>query len=208
MSRQSLLPGHGFVSETGNRQSLLPGQGFISETAVTSITGTIAVTQAADTMAASGKQTFTGAIAVTQAADTMAASGTFTLSFTGTATMLQAAHTMSATGSVPIIIRPNDDNTSVIFRVIPERGKKKRKPYVIDVHALEEKLSAGARSAVEELFFPRQQYAPLLSEPIVLPLVVADRFKKALKKPVSEQKVVIEEIPDDDYEFEMLMLLA
>jgi hypothetical protein len=60
-------------------------------------TGTAAVTEAADTSAASGTETFTGTSATTEAADTSSATGAET--FTGTSATTEAADTSSATGA-------------------------------------------------------------------------------------------------------------
>jgi hypothetical protein len=62
-------------------------------------TGTMAVTDAADVMVASGLETITGTMAVTDAADVMAASGETTPVVTGTMTPTEADDTMDAAGS-------------------------------------------------------------------------------------------------------------
>lgn len=66
-------------------------------TVLNPITGTIAATQAAQTMAATGAEGMTGTIAATQAAQTMAASGSE--SMTGTVAATQANQTGAFTGS-------------------------------------------------------------------------------------------------------------
>jgi hypothetical protein len=60
-------------------------------------TGTVAVTEEADTSTASGTETFTGTSAATDAADTSTATGTET--FTGTAAVTEADDTSAATGT-------------------------------------------------------------------------------------------------------------
>jgi hypothetical protein len=62
--------------------------------------GTIAVTEAADAMSASGTSTVTGTIAVTEANDAPAMSGTSTVA--GTIAVTEAADTMSASGTSAI----------------------------------------------------------------------------------------------------------
>ena len=92
-------------------------------------TGTLAATQAADTMAASGLQTYTGVFAATQAADTMAASGAIaSSSITGSMSMLQAADTMVAAGNVPIKTGIQSSPGAGMFRVIPRKKEPKELP--------------------------------------------------------------------------------
>lgn len=62
------------------------------------VSGTIAITESADTVVASGTTTVTGTIAVTETADTVAASGTTTV--TGTIAISENADTIAASGSV------------------------------------------------------------------------------------------------------------
>jgi len=62
------------------------------------ITGTIAVTEANDTSSASGLETITGTIIQTEANDTSAASGSVVNPTTGTITVTEANDTMSASG--------------------------------------------------------------------------------------------------------------
>lgn len=64
------------------------------------ITGTAAVTQAADTSAASGQLGYTGTSAVTQAANTSSATGTVAGPVTGTAAPSQASQMASAAGQL------------------------------------------------------------------------------------------------------------
>lgn len=68
------------------------------------IAGTLAVTEAADTLAASGTHTpppFTGTLSVTEQADSLAAAGTATPpSFTGTLAVVEQDATLAATGAV------------------------------------------------------------------------------------------------------------
>lgn len=63
-------------------------------------TGTVAVTQAANTSTASGTLGYTGTAATGQAANTSAASGTVTGPVTGTVAATQAANTASASGTL------------------------------------------------------------------------------------------------------------
>jgi hypothetical protein len=65
--------------------------------ASSSVTGTSAATEAADTSTASGAETFTGTSATTEADDTSTASGTET--FTGTSAATEADDTSTATGT-------------------------------------------------------------------------------------------------------------
>jgi hypothetical protein len=65
--------------------------------AVTSVTGTVAVTEAADTSTATGTETFTGTSATTEADDASTASGAET--FAGTSATTEAADTSAATGT-------------------------------------------------------------------------------------------------------------
>jgi len=69
-----------------------------SGTVVTAVTGTMAAAGAADSMAASGSEVFTGTLAAVNAGSTMAASGAEV--FTGTLTGAGAADSMAASGSV------------------------------------------------------------------------------------------------------------
>lgn len=64
------------------------------------LTGTVAVTQASDTSAASGQLGYTGTAAATQAANTSAATGTVVNPVTGTAATSQANQASSATGQL------------------------------------------------------------------------------------------------------------
>lgn len=66
----------------------------------TSVTGTAAVTQAAQTSTASGQLGYTGTVARTQAANTSTASGAVTGPVTGTAAVVQAGNTASASGKL------------------------------------------------------------------------------------------------------------
>lgn len=72
--------------------------------AAAGITGTLAVTEADDTLAASGTSTpppITGTVAVTEQADQLAASGTVTApTFTGALAVTEAADTLAASGTV------------------------------------------------------------------------------------------------------------
>jgi hypothetical protein len=81
------------------------GHSAISETALseaiagsTSITGTLATTNAADTLSASGGVLVSGTLATTNAADTLSASGGVLVS--GTLAYTNAADTLSASGTV------------------------------------------------------------------------------------------------------------
>ncbi|HEU4854390.1 MAG TPA: hypothetical protein VFS89_03780 [Nitrosospira sp.] len=65
------------------------------------VTGTLAYTNANDTLAASGKTTVVGTLAVTNASDTVSATGTTTV--TGSLAVTNANDTVSATGS-PVIV--------------------------------------------------------------------------------------------------------
>jgi hypothetical protein len=71
---------------------------------IPAISGGLAVTEAADTLAASGTATappVTGTLSVTEAADTLDASGTSQgLSFTGTLAVTEATDTLAASGEV------------------------------------------------------------------------------------------------------------
>jgi hypothetical protein len=68
------------------------------ESPPSSVTGTIAVTEANDTSNATGTVTVTGTIAVTEANDTSSATGTVTV--TGTIAVTEANDTSNATGTV------------------------------------------------------------------------------------------------------------
>lgn len=70
------------------------------------ITGTIGVTEGADTASASGtvQSNITGTVAVTEAADTAAASGTIQSNITGTIGVTEAADIAAAAGSVTTFI--------------------------------------------------------------------------------------------------------
>jgi len=72
------------------------------EIADIAVTGTSAVTEANDVMAASGVVTVSGTLAVTEAADTMAASGVVVV--TGTQAVTEADDAMSANGAVGDVI--------------------------------------------------------------------------------------------------------
>ena len=61
-------------------------------------TGTLAVTEANDTLSASGAVTITGSISVTESADTLSSSGVVTVS--GSLSVTEAADTLSASGVV------------------------------------------------------------------------------------------------------------
>lgn len=67
------------------------------------ITGTLAATETADTLAASGTVTpppITGSLAATEADDTLSASGTVTNNYTGSLTATEADDTLDAAGTV------------------------------------------------------------------------------------------------------------
>lgn len=64
----------------------------------TGITGTVAATEEADTLAASGQVLVSGTVAATEANDTLAASGSVIV--TGTVAATESADTMAATGAV------------------------------------------------------------------------------------------------------------
>jgi hypothetical protein len=64
----------------------------------TGITGTVAATEAADTLAASGQVLISGTVAATEANDTLAASGSVIV--TGTVAATESADTLAATGAV------------------------------------------------------------------------------------------------------------
>jgi hypothetical protein len=82
-------------------------------TIIPSSTGTLNVTQASDTLAASGTVAAggtTGTLNVTQADDTLAASGTSTApAFTGTLAVTQANQTLAAVGAQLQFVRPVSD---------------------------------------------------------------------------------------------------
>lgn len=77
---------------------LMPYTRRVWVSATSGVTGTLAVTTAADTLAASGTTTVTGTLAVTTAADTLAASGTTTV--TGTLAVAAGNDTLAASGAV------------------------------------------------------------------------------------------------------------
>jgi hypothetical protein len=81
-------------------------------TIIPSFTGTLNVTQASDTLAASGTVAAggtTGTVNVAQAAQTLAASGTSTApAFTGTLAVTQATQTLAASGGPVQILRPDE----------------------------------------------------------------------------------------------------
>ena len=76
------------------------GLAFIVKAGAVSPSGTMAVTQAAQTSTISGTITFTATMAVTQAAQTMSATGTGDSTLTGTMAVTQAAQTSSASGTI------------------------------------------------------------------------------------------------------------
>lgn len=67
-------------------------------TVAAGVTGTLAVTEANDTLSASGAVTVTGSISVTESADTLSSSGVVTVS--GSLSVTEAADTLSASGVV------------------------------------------------------------------------------------------------------------
>lgn len=78
--------------------AITEGADTVAASGTTTILGTIAITNAGDTVAASGTTTILGTIAITETADTVAANGTTTV--TGTISITENADTVAASGSV------------------------------------------------------------------------------------------------------------
>ena len=74
--------------------------GALAEATAGGFTGTVAVTQAADTSAAAGQLGYSGTSAATEAADTSSATGTVVNPVTGTSATTQANQTSSASGQL------------------------------------------------------------------------------------------------------------
>ena len=92
--------GANFSAGTGTTGSLAytNANDTVAASGTTTVTGTLARTNANDTVAASGTTTVTGTLTRTNANDTVAATGTTTV--TGTLTRTNANDTVSASGSV------------------------------------------------------------------------------------------------------------
>lgn len=95
---QRLVPGFGYVDESGaSKEALIPGFGYLDEDAG-GASGTSATTNANDTSSASGTTTVTGTSAKTNANDTSSATGTTTV--VGTLARTNADDTSDASGTV------------------------------------------------------------------------------------------------------------
>lgn len=101
---RSLLVGTSTTDDTPGATWNTTGNGcggiaFIVNTAAGgSVTGTFAVTEAADTMSASGTVATVGTFAVTEAVDTIAASGSAQSAVSGTLALTEGADTLAASG--------------------------------------------------------------------------------------------------------------
>lgn len=107
---QRLIPGIGFIDETGSAQRLIPGAGYVNETVSTGVSGTSATTNTADTTAASGTTTVTGTSAKTNANDAATAAGATAV--TGTSGTNNASDTPSASGATTVIGTSTTTNAS------------------------------------------------------------------------------------------------
>ena len=99
---ERLIPGAGFINETGTAERLIPGFGYINETVSSGSnnTGTLAVTLDAATLAGVGNVTRSGTLAVTLDAATLTGTGAVTTS--GTLAVTLDDVTLAGVGSVAV----------------------------------------------------------------------------------------------------------
>jgi len=114
MARQALLPGVGYINETGARQALIPGGAYINETQGGSgFSAAIALVQPAQSIAISARS-FSDALALTQGTQSIAISAR---SFSAAISLAQGAHTFAFAGkehfSDAIVLRQGAQSISV-----------------------------------------------------------------------------------------------
>lgn len=112
MTTERQLPGSGYVNETGTRQAQIPGGAFVNETVSTGATGTVNVTNATDTSAASGTTTVIGTLTKPNADDTCVASGIVGAGSTGTVAYANVSDSVSAAGTTTVIGSVSNANTN------------------------------------------------------------------------------------------------